>query len=50
MYDTLPKQVLSKVGYQGCLASIDLNGEAADPISNVLVKSTLIAEGCDGEN
>ena len=49
MYGTLPKQILSTFGYQGCLASIDLNGEAADPIANALVPSTLIAEGCDGE-
>ena len=50
MYGKLPNKVLSTFGYQGCLASIDLNGEAADPINNALIPSSLVAEGCEGKN
>ena len=49
MYSDLPDRIRSTFGFQGCLASIDLNGEAADPINNALVPSPLVKEGCDGE-
>ena len=49
MYEKLPSQILATSGFQGCLASIDLNGEAADPLRNALVPSPLVTEGCDGE-
>ena len=49
MYGELPSPIASRVGFQGCLASLDLNGEAADPIANALVPSPLVSEGCDGE-
>ena len=49
MYGRLPKQIQSTNGFQGCLASVDLNGEAADPLRTALVPSPLVSEGCDGE-
>ena len=48
MYGKLPRGIVSKFGYQGCLASLDLNGEAADPVKNVLVPSQHVSEGCEG--
>ena len=49
MYGKLPSEILSNVGFQGCLASIELNGEAADPIHNALVPSEYVSSGCEGE-
>ena len=48
MYGKLPAEIVSKFGYQGCLASLDVNGEAVDPIKNVLVPSQHVSEGCEG--
>ena len=50
MYGKLPSEIVSKFGYQGCLASLDVNGEAVDPIKNVLVPSQHVSEGCEGNN
>ena len=50
MYGKLPSEILSNVGFQGCLASIELNEEAADPINNALVPSEFVSSGCDGES
>lgn len=49
MYGKLPKEITSVYGYQGCLASIDLNGESADPINNALVPSDKVSAGCEGK-
>ena len=49
MYGKLPSEILSNVGFQGCLASLELNDEAADPINNALVPSEYVSNGCDGE-
>ena len=48
MYGKLPSEILSNLGFQGCLASIELNGEAADPIQNALVPSEYVNNGCEG--
>ncbi|KAG8193397.1 hypothetical protein JTE90_012197 [Oedothorax gibbosus] len=40
--------VHSRQGFQGCLASIDLNGEAGDLVKDALIPSTLVARGCAG--
>ena len=53
MYDKMPKQIISREGFQGCLASLDLDGES----SNILEQRAeipaenrdLIVEGCEGE-
>ncbi|KAG8179390.1 hypothetical protein JTE90_003646 [Oedothorax gibbosus] len=45
---TLPKLVQSKHGFEGCLASLDLNGETVDPVRDAVVPSTLVAPGCAG--
>ncbi|GFY57669.1 neurexin-3 [Trichonephila inaurata madagascariensis] len=36
-YTTLPKLVQSRHGFEGCLASLDLNGETIDPIKDAVV-------------
>ncbi|XP_076324369.1 neurexin 1-like isoform X2 [Tachypleus tridentatus] len=48
MYEKLPKIVLSKYGFTGCIASLDLNGETLDPSSDALIPSTLVSKGCAG--
>ena len=50
MYGKLPTEIVSKFGYQGCLASLDVNGEAVNPVKNVLVPSQHVSEGCEGNN
>jgi len=49
MYDTLPRALLSKTGFQGCMASIETNGEVLDPIKDALVPSSLVEGGCEGK-
>ncbi|XP_076318595.1 neurexin 1-like [Tachypleus tridentatus] len=47
-YNSLPKLVQSKHGFEGCLASLDLNGETVDPITDAIIPSTLVSDGCAG--
>ena len=49
MYSTLPRPLLSKSGFQGCIASFETNGELEDPIKHALVPSPLVEEGCEGK-
>ena len=48
MYANLPKPLRSKLGFQGCMASIELSREAVDPSKDALVPSPLVTEGCEG--
>ncbi|KAM6462039.1 neurexin 3 isoform 6-T7 [Liasis olivaceus] len=48
MYSNLPKLVASRDGFQGCLASVDLNGRLADLINDALHRSGQIERGCEG--
>ncbi|XP_064178777.1 neurexin 3a isoform X18 [Anguilla rostrata] len=48
MYSNLPKLVASRDGFQGCLASVDLNGRLPDLINDVLYRSGQIERGCEG--
>ncbi|KAM9016877.1 neurexin-1 isoform 17-T19 [Ara ararauna] len=47
MYKSLPKLVHAKEGFQGCLASVDLNGRLPDLISDALFCSGQIERGCE---
>ncbi|XP_061089255.1 neurexin 3a isoform X7 [Conger conger] len=47
MYSNLPKLVASRDGFQGCLASVDLNGRLPDLINDVLYRSGQIERGCE---
>uniref|UniRef100_A0AAR2M159 Neurexin-3b n=1 Tax=Pygocentrus nattereri TaxID=42514 RepID=A0AAR2M159_PYGNA len=48
MYHSLPKLVVSREGFQGCLASVDLNGRLPDLINDALFRSGQIERGCEG--
>nr|XP_040056431.1 neurexin 3a isoform X3 [Gasterosteus aculeatus aculeatus] len=50
MYGNLPKLVASREGYQGCLASIDLNGRLPDLLNDALFRSGQIERGCEAIN
>ncbi|XP_073711685.1 neurexin 3b isoform X12 [Misgurnus anguillicaudatus] len=47
MYQNLPKLVVSREGFQGCLASMDLNGRLPDLINDALFRSGQIERGCE---
>uniref|UniRef100_M3ZHA6 Neurexin 3b n=1 Tax=Xiphophorus maculatus TaxID=8083 RepID=M3ZHA6_XIPMA len=47
MYQNLPKLVVSREGFQGCLASVDLNGRLPDLISDALFRSGHVERGCE---
>lgn len=48
MYQLLPKQVQSRHGFEGCLASLDLNGESPDLLVEAVVPSAQVVTGCEG--
>ncbi|XP_030626536.1 neurexin-1a-like isoform X8 [Chanos chanos] len=48
MYKELPKLVHAKEGFQGCLASVDLNGRLPDLLSDALDCVGQIERGCEG--
>ncbi|XP_076046488.1 neurexin 1 isoform X2 [Oratosquilla oratoria] len=49
MYGDLPRHINSRTGFEGCIASLDLNGESPDPAGkDVLDRSTMVIAGCDG--
>lgn len=49
MYSNLPKLIASRDGYQGCLASVDLNGRLPDMIADALHRVGQVDRGCDGK-
>lgn len=53
MYDDLPKQVKSREGFQGCLASVDLDGESGNLLKHRRSEvpdhySEDVVSGCEG--
>ncbi|OTF69070.1 neurexin-1b-alpha-like protein [Euroglyphus maynei] len=47
MWQSLPKVIKSKIGFEGCIASLDLNGETYNLVGReVLIPSTLVESGC----
>ncbi|XP_069501152.1 neurexin-2-beta isoform X6 [Ambystoma mexicanum] len=48
MFNTLPKLVASRDGFQGCLASVDLNGRLPDLLADALHRVGQVERGCDG--
>lgn len=46
-YTLLPKHILSRHGFEGCLASLDLSGESVDLITDAVVTSSMVESGCD---
>uniref|UniRef100_A0A8C1THX0 Neurexin 2 n=1 Tax=Cyprinus carpio TaxID=7962 RepID=A0A8C1THX0_CYPCA len=49
MYSSLPKLIASRDGYQGCLASVDLNGRLPDLLADALHRVGQVERGCDGQ-
>ncbi|XP_042239811.1 neurexin-1-like isoform X2 [Homarus americanus] len=49
MYTRLPRHVVSRSGFEGCMASLDLNGEAPDPAGkDVPIMANHVYPGCEG--
>ncbi|XP_068456855.1 neurexin-2-like isoform X3 [Clinocottus analis] len=48
MYSSLPRLIASREGYQGCLASVDLNGRLPDLLADALHKVGEVEHGCGG--
>ncbi|XP_053575965.1 LOW QUALITY PROTEIN: neurexin-2-like [Bombina bombina] len=48
MYASLPKLVASRDGFQGCLASVDLNGRLPNLLTDALQRVGPVERGCDG--
>ncbi|KAG7265384.1 hypothetical protein CRUP_025830 [Coryphaenoides rupestris] len=48
MYSSLPRLIASREGYQGCLASVDLNGRLPDLLADALHKVGQVERGCGG--
>lgn len=49
MYNVLSKLIKSRHGFQGCLASMDLNGQMPDLITDSKFKHESVLKGCTGE-
>lgn len=49
MYRDLPKLVHSREGFQGCLATVDLNGRLPDLLADALATVGQVERGCEGE-
>ena len=47
-YKSLPRPIVSRTGFQGCISSLETNGELIDPMRHALVPSPLVEEGCEG--
>ncbi|KAK3867252.1 hypothetical protein Pcinc_027284 [Petrolisthes cinctipes] len=49
MYTMLPRHVMSRAGFEGCMASLDLNGETPDPASkDIPIMANHVFPGCEG--
>ncbi|XP_073345659.1 neurexin 1a isoform X2 [Pagrus major] len=48
MYRDLPKLVHSREGFQGCLATVDLNGRLPDLLADALATMGQVERGCEG--
>ena len=49
MYTRLPRHIVSRLGFEGCMASLDLNGEAPDPAGkDVPIMANHVYSGCEG--
>ncbi|KAL1460776.1 hypothetical protein WDU94_012727 [Cyamophila willieti] len=50
VYLTLPKDLHARHGFEGCLASLEINGNAPDLTTDPLIPSSLTTPGCLGHN
>lgn len=49
VYLTLPKDLHARHGFEGCLASLEINGNAPDLTIDPLIPSSLTTPGCLGK-
>ncbi|XP_008554083.1 neurexin-3 [Microplitis demolitor] len=49
-YTQLSKFILSRHGFQGCLASFELSGQSVDLVTDAIVTSSLVEPGCTDDN
>ncbi|KAE8750772.1 hypothetical protein FOCC_FOCC002482 [Frankliniella occidentalis] len=50
MFSRLPRQVTAHQGFEGCLASLDLNGESPNLVADAAIPSQQVSEGCTGQS
>ncbi|KAA8581410.1 hypothetical protein FQN60_002991, partial [Etheostoma spectabile] len=50
MYRDLPKLVHSREGFQGCLATVDLNGRLPDLLADALATMGQVERGCEASH
>lgn len=48
MYNSLPVGVLSRQGFEGCMASLDLPGESPSLMEDAVAPSSSLVSGCEG--
>ncbi|GAB0092873.1 neurexin-1 [Sergentomyia squamirostris] len=48
MYPKLPPTITSRMGFEGCLASIDLADSSPNLLDDAVVPSSLVVNGCEG--
>jgi hypothetical protein len=48
MYEELPGGLVSRWGYQGCLADLEISGELVHPLRSAVVPSPDVTPGCTG--
>ena len=49
MFGHLPHGILSQQGYKGCLATLELAGQAVSPLQEAVVPSDQVVHGCQGK-
>lgn len=49
MFTSLPVGVLSRQGFEGCMASLDLPGESPSLMEDAVVPSSSLGSGCEGK-
>ncbi|KAK3926655.1 Neurexin-3, partial [Frankliniella fusca] len=50
LFSRLPRQVTAHQGFEGCLASLDLNGESPNLVADAAIPSQQVSEGCAGQS
>ncbi|XP_055617047.1 neurexin-1 isoform X4 [Toxorhynchites rutilus septentrionalis] len=48
MYTRLPSSIASRIGFEGCMASVDLTDSSPSLTEDAVVPSSLVVSGCEG--
>ena len=49
MFGHLPEGILSQHGYLGCISSLELGQQSVNPLTDAVVPSQEVAQGCKGK-